>query len=273
MDEFNENQNNNQNTNEGNFDAFQNNQEQVNQEPIKEEPRMEEPVKEKPKKNSDKTIIIVLIVLLVALPVVIFSIIFFGSMFISIFNQTQKVVNEAAKNEISTNTIVSNDIGDLDNNYTKDNDKKDISYKVWDLNTFKLSYNEDNWDEQKYQGYDVIKYKNMENYIGYIGENDVDVGDNLSSQEFRDGFEEQSSESLSTTDVKYLYTDWSDIDGPQHLCRMYCSSTIGDTEEEGYITYYFYFLNGKMYTFMTTEEEISTDFENEAEEILKGVHL
>ena len=189
---------------------------------------------------------------------------------VNYYNSTEYENNYSDFDYDSSNSYLNDDYYSNTDNFN-DNSTDE---KSWNLDSFSLSYNANNWKEMTQDGYKVLKYKNTQNYLAYVGSGNNDVGlTTIKSESFQDNFEQKVQQQIqsSNQNITYLYSDWEDVDDRLYLCTVDCSVTDPNTGAYGYITYYYYFSNSKMYCLMTTEVQSDYSFTFEAMEVINTI--
>lgn len=89
----------------------------------------------------------------------------------------------------------------LNNDYnqsTNSNNINNANKKIWKLDSFSLTYNSNDWKEMTRENYMVLKYKNTENYIAYIGSKKNDIGlSGVKNKSFQNDFGKRIKNSLN----------------------------------------------------------------------------
>lgn len=157
---------------------------------------------------------------------------------------------------------------------TYSNNTNNSNNKSWNLDSFSLTYNANDWKEMTHENYRVLKYKNTENYIAYIGSEKNDIGlSGVKNKSFQNSFEQKVKQQLESADknLNYSYSSWEDWDDNVCLCKVECSYHDDDYSNYGYITYYYYFSNTKMYCLMTTEPQSDVSFMTDSREVIETI--
>lgn len=71
--------------------------------------------------------------------------------------------------------------------------------------------------------------------------------------------------------MNYSYSNWEDWDDNVCLCKVECTYHNDDYSNYGYITYYYYFSNTKMYCLMTAEPQSDVSFMTDSNEVIKTI--
>ena len=180
----------------------------------------------------------------------------------SYYSNTDDLNNNYCSN---TNTL-------NDDYYSNSNDLGD-NKKSWYLDSFSLSYNENDWQEVTQEGHQALKYKDTENYLAYIGSGDNVGLDTIKSQNFQETFEQQMQQQMASSnpDLTYVYSNWENVNDKLYLCTIKCSVSDPNIGAYGYITYYYYFSDSKMYALMTEELQSDYSFEYDVKEVLDTI--
>lgn len=187
------------------------------------------------------------------------------------YNDTNNKENDNSYDYNYSNN--NNDYLNNDNNQsTYSNNTNSANKKTWNLDSFSLTYNANDWKETTQENYKVLKYKNTECCIAYIGSEKNDIGlSGVKNKSFQDSFEQKVKQQLEAADKNLNYSYWEDLDDNVCLCKVECSYHDEDYSNYGYITYYYYFSNTKMYCLMTTEPQSDTSFMTDSREVIETI--
>ncbi len=106
---------------------------------------------------------------------------------------------------------------------TYSNNTNNSNNKSWNLDSFSLTYNANDWKEMTHENYRVLKYKNTENYISYIGSEKNDIGlSGVKNKSFQNSFEQKVKQQLESADknLNYSYSSWEDWYDNVCLCKF-----------------------------------------------------
>lgn len=165
----------------------------------------------------------------------------------------------------------------LNNNYnqsTYSNNTNSANQKTWKLDSFNLTYNGNDWTETTMDNYKVLRYKNTDCCIAYVSSEKNEIGlAGVKNKSFQDSFEQRVKQQLESADknLNYSYSYWEDWDDNVCLCKVECSYHDDDYSNYGYITYYYYFSNTKVYCLMTTEPKSDASFMTDSREVIETI--
>lgn len=225
--------------------------------------------------GGDKVTVAVLLMLLVDLVLV--GLLTLGmSAILNLVYNADNMVNDYNNAGYESNYNTDYNSSSSNNDYLNSsyNEDKNTNNKSWSLESFNLAYNANDWTEMTFDGYKVLKYKNTENYLTYVGGGSNNNGlENIKTQSFKDSFEEKVKQQVESANqnMTYLYTDWEEVDSRLYLCKVDCSISDTNAGPYGYITYYYYFSDSKMYCLMTTEVESDYSFTYDAREVIDTI--
>lgn len=160
-----------------------------------------------------------------------------------------------------------------DNSYLNDNFNQDTYFnntnndkqKSWDLGSFNLTYNPDDWKEGSTGDEKYLKYKNTENYITYVNSSINLYGlSEVKDKDFQNNYEQEFKQKLqsksTTKNINFVDSYWYDLSEKICIGIFECTCSDDDLGFLGYITYYFCYSERRTYTFMVVETESDVSF-------------